>query len=109
MLTREGIFVAVQRSELFSVVAAERVACVALIGAKSEPVSITLRLQAEAAVLGIHFLPRPVLKLHHQLVVALFPQVVDVDQPEPVLTVYVPKSSLQETQQVICYSLRFIC
>lgn len=74
--------------------AAEGVPGVALVTAKPEPVALALGLQVEAAVLGVDLLPGPVLQLHHQLVVPLSPQVVDVLQAQPVLSVNVPKAPL---------------
>ena len=93
--TGVAVLVAVQRGELLAVVAAEGVSGVALVGAQPQPVALGLGLQVEAAVLGVHLLARPVLQLHQQLVVALFPQVVDVVQTQPVLAIYVPEAFLQ--------------
>lgn len=61
----------------------------------------------EAAVLGIHLLPCPVLQLDHQFIVPLFPQVVDIVQSKPVLTVYVSKAPLTKTKKknMIYYSV----
>lgn len=101
--TGEGVLVPVQGGELFAVVAAEGVASVALVGAEPQPVALPLRLDVEAAVLGVHLLPGPVLQLDHQLVVALLPQVVDVFQPDPVLAVDVSKPFLE--RRSVCSSL----
>lgn len=53
----------------------------------------------EAAVLCVHLLPCPVLQLDHQFIVPLFPQVVDIVQSKPVLTVYVSKAPLIKTKK----------
>lgn len=93
-LTRKDILVSIECGELFAVVAAEGVPSVALVGTEPQPVAVAFGLQAEAAVFCVHLLPRPVLQLDHQLVVALFSQAVDVIQSEPVFAIYVPKPSL---------------
>lgn len=95
--TRKGVLVTIQRGEVLAVVTAEGVAGVALIGAEPQPVTFSLGLDVEAAVLRIHLLPGPVLQLYHQLIVALFPQVVDIFQANPVFTVDVPKAFLKRT------------
>lgn len=74
--------------------AAEGVPGVALVGAEPQPITPALWLQVEAAVLGVHLLPRPILHLYHQLIVALLPQVVNIFQPKPVFTIYVSKAFL---------------
>lgn len=79
--------------------AAEGVAGVALVGAQPQPVALALRLDAEAAVLGVHLLPRPVLQLHHQLVVALFAQVVNVVQSQPVFAVDISEAPLTKEKE----------
>lgn len=48
----------------------------------------------EAAVLGVNLFPRPILQLHHQLVVTLLAEAVDVVQSQPVFAVYVSKTPL---------------
>ena len=87
---------------MFAVVAGEGVPGVALIGAQPQAVALALRLQAEAAVLGVHLLARPVLQLHQQLVVSLPPQLVDPLQPQPVLPVDVPEATLREGRLQEC-------
>lgn len=92
--TYEGVLVSIQGGELLAVVAAERVAGVALVGPQSQPEALALGLQMEAAVLSVDFLVHPVLQLHQQLVVPLPPQLVDALQAEPVLPIHVAKATL---------------
>lgn len=101
--TWKCVLVTVKSSELLPVVTAEGVAGVALVGAEPQSITLTLWLQVEAAVLGVHFLSCPVLQLYHQFIVALFPQIVDVFQSKPVFAIYVSKASLGDKHHSILH------
>lgn len=64
LFTWESIFVSIQSSELFAVVAAQRIPSIALVGAQPQAVAFALWLQVEAAVLSVNLLAHPVLQLH---------------------------------------------